>query len=307
MNYKNAVDILEIDSIRINYENITLDYIKKQYKRMALKYHPDKNGNTKESTEKFKKINEAYEYLRQHQDEIDDEINNEPNYINVLKNFIKSVIDDDYIDIINIITNIISDILLTKGKSLSLKVFGDLDRETTLHIFNFLSKYRTTLNINSELLDEVRQIVVSKYDNVEIYKLNPSINDIIENNIYKLYVEDKLYLVPLWHTQSCFDGSGCEIIVICDPDLPDGYSIDENNNIYIEKKINAEYDLSNMIINNLDILINIGNKTFQIPLSNLYIKKEQYYRFYNQGISKIKKNIYNISDKSDIIVKINIT
>jgi hypothetical protein len=38
----------------------------------------------------------------------------------------------------------------------------------------------------------------------------------------------------------------------------------------------------------------------------LYMKKEQYYRFKRQGISKAKRDIYNINDKSDIIVKINI-
>jgi hypothetical protein len=41
-------------------------------------------------------------------------------------------------------------------------------------------------------------------------------------------------------------------------------------------------------------------------LSELYLKQEQYYIFKNMGISKIKNDIYNISEKNDIIVKINI-
>jgi hypothetical protein len=34
------------------------------------------------------------------------------------------------------------------------------------------------------------------------------------------------------------------------------------------------------------------------------MKKEQFYKIKGQGISKIKRNIYDVSDKTDIIVKI---
>jgi molecular chaperone DnaJ len=37
--------------------------IKKSYRRLAIKYHPDKNAGSKESEEKFKTISEAYQIL----------------------------------------------------------------------------------------------------------------------------------------------------------------------------------------------------------------------------------------------------
>jgi molecular chaperone DnaJ len=39
------------------------DDIKKAYRRMAVKYHPDKNPGDTEAEEKFKEISEAYEIL----------------------------------------------------------------------------------------------------------------------------------------------------------------------------------------------------------------------------------------------------
>ncbi len=38
--------------------------IKKAYRKLALKYHPDRNGGSKESEERFKEITQAYEVLR---------------------------------------------------------------------------------------------------------------------------------------------------------------------------------------------------------------------------------------------------
>jgi hypothetical protein len=311
MHYKEAFELLEIDITEINYDLLSLEFLKKQYRKMALKHHPDKNDNTLESTEKFKQINEAYTYLRRELknlkpedfvDDLDDESNEQYKYFNVLQNFIKSVLESKYTDIV---FSMVNDIL-NAGKQISLKMFEDLDKETALNIYNFLSRHRSIIHFSSELIAQVREIVLSKYDNVEIYKLNPSIDDLMDNNFYKLYVDNQLYWVPLWHNESYYDGSGCEIIVLCEPELPNGMKLDEDNNLYIETEISAYHDLPDMLINNQDISVVVGNKHLSIPLSDLYMKKEQCYRFKKQGISKAKRDVCNINDKSDIIVKINV-
>jgi DnaJ-class molecular chaperone len=44
-------------------ENATPDEIKKAYRKLSMKHHPDKNKNDPESTTKFQKISEAYDTL----------------------------------------------------------------------------------------------------------------------------------------------------------------------------------------------------------------------------------------------------
>lgn len=54
---KDYYEILGID------RNATEDDIKKAFRKLALKYHPDRNQGNKEAEEKFKEINEAYQVL----------------------------------------------------------------------------------------------------------------------------------------------------------------------------------------------------------------------------------------------------
>ena len=152
MNYKNAFNILEIDISIVSYNDISLEYLKKQYRKLALKHHPDKNGNTLDSNEKFKQINEAYHYLKreiQHLNpdydtsiELDeDETFTSSLYFQILKNFIKTVFEENT----DILSKIVNDII-NAGKHISVKLFDDLDKDTALNIYTFLSNNRSTLH-----------------------------------------------------------------------------------------------------------------------------------------------------------------
>ncbi len=57
MSFKDFYKILNVQ------ENSSIDEIKKQYRKLVRKYHPDKNPGNKQAEEKFKEINEAYETL----------------------------------------------------------------------------------------------------------------------------------------------------------------------------------------------------------------------------------------------------
>jgi DnaJ-class molecular chaperone len=318
MDYKKAFEILEIDTNNTNYTDITIELIKKKYHKLALQNHPDKNGNTPESNEKFRQINEAYNYLKREikiiqnncceSDEENDNLENKDQsssvYFDILKQFIKGLLDGKYNDVfINIVQDIVSGY-----KKISLKLFDNLDRENAINVYLFLSKYKNILHLSDSVLDDIKAVVIQKYDDVEIYKLNPNINDLLNNNFYKLYVKDVLYLVPLWHNEVYFDNENenenNEIIVLCEPELPEGVKIDDDNNIYIEKTINIQTELPCLVLNNDSITIEIGDQRYHILVSELSMKREQYYKIKNQGITKPNDDICNVSQKSDIIVKI---
>jgi len=53
----NFYQILEIET------NATEEQIKKAYRKLSLKWHPDKNKGSKEAEEKFKEISRAYQVL----------------------------------------------------------------------------------------------------------------------------------------------------------------------------------------------------------------------------------------------------
>ena len=318
MNYNTAFEILEIDTNNTNYTNITIELIKKKYHKLALQNHPDKNGNTPESNEKFRQINEAYNYLKReikiiqnNCSESDDENYENDHksssvYFDILKQFIKGLLDGKYTDVfINIVQDIVSGY-----KKISLKLFDNLDRENAINVYLFLSKYKNILHLSDSILDNIKEVVIQKYDDVEIYKLNPNINDLLNNNFYKLYVKDKLYLVPLWYNEVYFDNENeienNEIIVLCEPELPEGVKIDDDNNIYIEKTINIQTELQSLVLNNESITIEIGDNRYYILVSELTMKREQYYKIKNQGITKPNDDVCNVSQKSDIIVKINL-
>ena len=190
MNYEKAIQELELTK----YTNSSLNFIiiKKQYHKLALKFHPDKNRGYYETTNKFQNIQEAYEYLIPfyYQDKIENEPNIKKNsetqkqtniYIDILKNFIILMLDNINIKYSQEIENII----INNCKNISLHFLDKIDKSTILLLYQFLYTYQCILSLDNELLINIFEIIKKKYE-TEIYILNPTLNDLLNDNIYKL-------------------------------------------------------------------------------------------------------------------------
>jgi len=297
MNIQIALEELEISLDEIELTKLDQEYIKKKYHKLALRWHPDKNSEDN-AKEKFQRINESYDYLSNELRLINGQENsntsktfvssstseNSKVYMNILSTFVSSLFSEAKKGTYNeIFISVIKEIV-TGYNVLTLtylrKIFEGLDKINSIELYQFLYKYKDILYISNDTLEFVSLIAKEKSqqgkENDRVFILKPLIKDLLENNIYKLYVDEELYLVPLWHNELYFDAKdGSEIIVLCQPKLSDELTIDENNNIYCEKQIKLDADLMYLIKKEKFVSIEIGGKWFSLPMSKLYLKEEQ--------------------------------
>jgi len=248
--------------------------LKKIYYRLALKYHPDKNGNTPEANQRFQEINEAYEFLQ---------MDSKENYDDILTTFMST-----FSEFYQMIPSILS----------KLSSIEEFPKEICADIYEFILKNKDVFHISDTFLEEIKNIVLKKYENVDFFLLHPSIDDLLDHNLYKLIIDGEQYLVPLWLNESIFDKKGGgEIVVKCIPIL---------ENIYLDEDIYTEINIpfTNSLLTE-NITFTLGKKVFEIPSEELQIKKTQLFKLQGMGVSK-NQNMTQIN-KSDIIVKITFT
>jgi len=276
MDIKTACEILEIEISN----SFTLSEVKKAYYKASLKHHPDHNIGDIDSNARFQKINEAYTFLSnyvqikqehdndQEQEQEQEKNNNIDN--DIIIKFIKTLID------VNI-------------KELSLTAFEGLNKDNSLKIFEYIEKYSSMLGLDDAFIESIRTLTREKIKNDIVIIINPTIENIMNNELYKLDYNNENYYVPLWHDEISYDISESEYLIVkCKPELPENIFIDHNNDLHIKILI----DSIEQLLNDPYINVTIGGKVFEIPVCELKIKKSQIYTFFNKGISLINLLFY---------------
>lgn len=315
MNYKTACKTLDLNSETY----IKIEVIKRQYKLKALMYHPDKN-NSPDASSRFQEIHEAYQYILKHLDfiESDDEdefsesdedyfefnessqnAENLTGYRWILYSFLKNITKkENNGSVFFIIIQKIS----TMCESKALETLEKIDKKLLIKIAETLKSYKEAFHFSLDFFDKIENIAKKKMENDECIILNPSLDDLFDNNIYKLKVDDFSCLVPLWHHELVYDNSGNDLYVKCFPFLPDNISIDENNNIHA----NLSLKLQNLLDNEF-IYFSLGKANFTFESCQLKVMRNQKIVLDKKGISRVNTvDVYDVSRKSDIILNITI-
>ena len=202
-----------------------------------------------------------------------------------------------------VILNNLLHLIASGCKRLSKKMFEMFDRPTMLRMFSYALQLKDILGLTKEDISEMEFTLRMKEDDYEVYLLNPSLENLLQDHIYILKHDDKQLYIPLWHSELIYNIGGQTIIVRCVPEISDNISIDENNNLHIKiiKKFEEIKNEKGIDISEFKLEIN------KIPIDELYIKEDQKYILKNKGVSEIDiDNIFNTSNRSDIIFHIKI-
>lgn len=290
--------------------NLTLNELKRAYHIAALNNHPDKNSHP-DSKKKFQDIQNAYTNLKSYinYDTLKDDIidDNKDEFENNI--FSKSYFDL-VMEFLNILTTNQDNRLIETFKTNCLEysnkiienLLDKLNIEVLEEIYQLINKLKLNNNISDKSYKILFDILKKKFESVNIYILNPSLENLFKNEIFKLDISGEDVYIPLWHHEVNYNNNIIKIV----PLLENNIFIDRDNNIHIDYK--TTYDNLLFLLKNYDdpyFKLLLNEIVFKIPLNKLYINKYQTYVFKNLGISQINlNNIFDVSNLSNIVVHI---
>ena len=308
-------------------EILTYQKLRSSYLKKSLKYHPDKNNG---KDEMFKKINNSYEILLNEIENknsfsgFNDFSNNSQNN-SIFENFMKAFTNNSsYNDVLDeflrrscknnnkikpefVLTTVKT--VIEKCRNMSFSFFEKLDKEKCIEIYEFLVNISDTGIISPEYLRYFKEIINKKMKNSNIYIIEPDLEDLLNDKVYKLEVLNNAFYVPLWHNELYFDYINSEneqitIITKIEPILPTNIDIDKSNNLFIKKYISC--DMLKDIWEEGGFFVQFSERKIWIDSNKILLtKKSQFFRFENAGLLEINtNNLFDTTNRKSIIIEL---
>ena len=228
MDLQKACDILGITK-----ENFTKKEVKKAYYQKALETHPDKN-KIHGSSERFAEVQNAYTYLRKFDEFKSDneahETEEPTTYSDILSSFIKTTIGIEIKSeqLANTLTKV------KKGyEEATFKMFTEMDRHQAARLYAYLTQYSSVFGFSEEVLDRLKQELERKTSRDIFVTVEPSLTNLLDQQVYKLEHMSEFYFIPLWHDELEFELGDKQLVVTVNPKLPKNCWIDDSGALHI--------------------------------------------------------------------------
>jgi len=260
-----------------------------------LKYHPDKNASA-DAAEQFRETKEAYDFLRIREDgphlsATADSVS----YDSVLKSFLSTLWDDEPKSVAAALFSLLIKRLVKHCHSNLSIYLKNIDKKVLARVYDVLRQYQDVFHIPVELLSSIQDIL--REPPVECILLNPSLDDLFAENVYKLKYQELTVLVPLWHQDLVYDLSGSELHVKCFPVLPENMELDTWNNLYVY----LEYKVGDLF-GRPSMEVEVGTRIYRFRPDSLSLTDEiQQIQCEEPGITHIDlKNTFDVSVKQNV-------
>jgi hypothetical protein len=290
MNCHRACEVLEIvDS------NPTIEIVRKQYKYLALKWHPDKNPASN-AADKYREIKEAHDFLLDKLDKGFVPQIGRDNYAGIASMFFETLYNNEHFQRKIFHPLLMKVVGMCEEKALAFMSRLDADRASKLCVI--LESYKHVLHLSDEFFDKIRK----RHDDAEDGRhrhilLNPNIDDLMMSNVCKL--EDEGIIVPLWHSLLEYEKEG--LIVHCLPELPPNIWIDEDVlNVEIE-------ELADKLWKKGKLEFSIGSVKKCVEMERIRFCKRQIVELEGEGIPVAdRENVFNVSKNGLLKVYLNL-
>ena len=315
MNSQQAYKVLDLEP------GAAYETIRRQYKMLALKYHPDKN-KADGAADKYREIKEAHDVLCLSEVDptedptwrgwftkygLDKTALGSSTYARVASDFFEMIYNDEQFQ-----RRIFHPLLMRVVGSCeekALAMFRKMEKTNARKLYDILILYQDTLHLSADTLAKIRQIIEAQtlseatlseaLDVEDIVVLNPDIDDLLNQSVYKLKRGDSETLfVPLWHRELEYDG----VFVDCVPTLPDNIWLDELNNIHVKCgfKVGDLWDK--------DVVdIHVGTRVYNLDVGLLRLVSKQIVKIDGQGIPVPNEaDIFNVSRLSSVYAHVEV-
>lgn len=285
MNYHRACEVLEIvDSVT------TIETVRKQYKYLALKWHPDKNPATN-AADKYREIKEAHDFLLDKLDKGFVPQIGRDNYAGIASMFFETLYNNEHFQRKIFHPLLMMIVGMCEEKALAFMSRLDPDRASKLCVI--LESYKHVLHLSDEFFDKIRERQDDS-DKRHIL-LNPNIDDLMMSNVCKL----EGIIVPLWHSLLEYEKEG--LIVHCLPELPPNIWIDEDVlNIEIENSADQLWKTGKLEFS-------IGSIKKSVKMERIRFCKRQIVELEGEGIPVAdRENVFNVSKNGMLKVHLNL-